>query len=162
MVRYAVFILCFILLGCSYKKENNTPNISYPKTSIEGEKILKMGEVMALRDKEIIQGGCWDYIDTLYSRAGFSRGQRIYIFKAKKSKKTIAPFHLIKPGDWLYFLNHSYGKIEHSGIFVRWENREKNKALLLSYQGEFKKRPARYKVYDITNTYTYTIIRAKP
>ena len=24
------------------------------------------------------------------------------------------------PGDWLYYVNHSYGDIEHSGVFVDW------------------------------------------
>lgn len=155
-MRFVLIGILFIFFGCSDKKPI-TPNISHPKTSKEGEKILDMGEIMVLRNKEIIRGGCWDYIDTLYSRAGFTRDKRDYIFKGKKSLSTMAPFHLIMPGDWLYFFNHSYGKVEHSGIFVRWTNKNKKEALLLSYQGESRKKPGRYTIYDITNT--YTIIR---
>lgn len=151
-------ILFTLFIGCSDKK-TITPNISYPSTSKEGKKVLDMGEIMVLRDREIVRGGCWDYIDTLYSRAGFPRDKRNYIFKERKSFNVTAPFHLIKPGDWLYFINHSYGKVEHSGIFVRWTDKNKKEALLLSYQGESRKKPGRYTIYDITNT--YTIIRPK-
>jgi len=55
---------------------------------------------------------------------------------------------LIERGDWIYHINYSYAKVEHSGIFVDWVDRERKLALMLSYAGERRKTPARYKVYD--------------
>lgn len=160
-MRFIILSLILLFLGCSSKapKRYHITNTSHPPTSYEGEKILRMGEIMALRDREIIRGSCWDYIDTLYTRAGFPRNKRGYIFKTRKNSPPYAPLSIIKPGDWLYFINHSYGKVEHSGIFVRWQNRSKTQAVILSYGGENRRKPGRYLIYNIRDT--FTILRAK-
>lgn len=154
-------LLCFFafLVGCSNNLTNHETKISYTKTSPQGEKILRMGEKMALIDKEIIRGGCWNYIDTLYNRSGFTRKKRRYIFKTAKNSPPYAPLDKIMPGDWLYFINYSYKKVEHSGVFVRWQDRKNAKALILSYGGENRKKPGRYLTYNIKDT--FVIIRAK-
>jgi len=77
--------------------------------------------------------------------------------------KIIGPFadvSLIRPGDWLYFVNYSFSEVDHSGIFVEWTNIEKKYAVILSYQGGKNKSPATYKIYDLKNV--YYIIRPKP
>lgn len=156
-----LFYLLFLifLLGCGSKESNRTSlDAHHLKTYEEGERILQIGKKMALVDKEIIRGGCWSYIDTIYNRAGYPLKKRKYIFYGKKGKPPYAPLHLIKPGDWLYYINHSYKKSEHSGIFVRWHNRLKKQAVILSYGGENRKKPGRYRIYDISNT--YVILRA--
>ncbi len=168
-------IIFFTFISCAHI--NNEPilephKIYLPKTQTKNkpipiepivmsneDKILLIGKQMALVDKEIVRGGCWDYIDTLYKRAGFDRKDRTYIFRGKKNRSPYANINQIKPGDWLYFINHSYHNIEHSGIFVRWHDKNRFLAVILSYKGEYKNEPARYKVYNIKNT--YTIIRAK-
>ena len=60
---------------------------------------------------------------------------------------------LLRPGDWIYHVNHSYGDIEHSGMFVDWLDRKRHIALMLSYGGEGRRKPGRYRPYDITHTY---------
>lgn len=159
-MRYLIIGIIFIFLGCSSKSpRHHITDVSHPKTSIEGERILRQGKIMALEDKEIIRGGCWDYIDTLFTRAGFSRSKRIYAFKTKKNRPPYAHQDMIKPGDWLYFINQGYGKVEHSGVFVRWRDKSNSKAVILSYGGENRKKPGRYLVYDISEV--FAIIRGK-
>jgi hypothetical protein len=109
-----------------------------------------------VENREIVRGSCWNWLDTVYRREGYGKGRRIRIFTSKKSGP-YAPLSLLKPGDWIYHVNHSYGDIEHSGMFVGWADRKRNRALMLSYGGERRRQPGRYRLYDVTHT--YTIIR---
>lgn len=133
---------------------------SQPNNHAVGQKILDTGRYMAVVSQEIVKGSCWDYINAVYRRAGFSQRQRITVHKGSKSTGPYATPNQIQPGDWLYYINHSYHGVEHSGIFVRWVNRSKRVAEILSYQGEHRNKPGRYRNYDLSNV--YTIIRAKP
>jgi hypothetical protein len=128
------------------------------KASKPAKKILKVGRKMTLVDKEIVRGSCWDYADTVYTRAGFSRKQtqRQTVFKGSKRRGPYADIAQIKPGDFLYYINHSYGGIEHSAIFIDWEDKNKKMALMLSYGGENRRSPARYRVYNLSNVYQIT------
>lgn len=147
-----------------YKKINTGPHLTQrliraeAKASSPAKKVLKVGRTMTLVDKEIVRGSCWDYADTVYTRAGFSRQlpQRLTVFKGSKRSGPYADTSQIKPGDFLYYINHSYGGIEHSAIFIDWEDKNKNKALMLSYGGENRRSPARYRVYDLSNVYQIT------
>lgn len=124
-----------------------------------GQKILQTGRHMAVVKKEIIRGSCWDYINTVYNRSGYPQAQRRYVLRGKKNTGPYARVQQIQPGDWLYYINHSYNGIEHSGIFVRWADKKKRIGLILSYGGESRKKPGRYRNYDLSHV--YTIIRAK-
>ncbi|MCP3672166.1 MAG: hypothetical protein GY814_17400 [Gammaproteobacteria bacterium] len=128
------------------------------KATNSAKKVLKVGRKMALVDKEIVRGSCWDYADTVYKRAGFSRKlpQRQTVFNGSKRRGPYADIRQIKPGDFLYYINHSYGGVEHSGIFVDWENINKKTALMLSYGGENRRSPARYRIYDLSHVYHIT------
>lgn len=112
--------------------------------------VLKQARKMALNDREIIKGACWDYLNAVFLRAGV---QRDTLFKGKYPKGPFADVGTIQAGDWLYYVNHSYHDIEHSGMFIGWVNRSKNEALILSYAGEHRQEPARYRVYDISHVY---------
>jgi hypothetical protein len=118
-----------------------------------GRKILKTGREMTLNDREIIPGGCWDYANEVYNRAGYPSNQREVIFRGDKNNGPYADVSLIEPGDWLYYVNHSYGGIEHSAIFVYWINYEDKIGLMLSYGGERRQEPARYLSYDLSDVY---------
>lgn len=119
-------------------------------------KVLRVGRKMTLDDKEIVQGGCWNYADAVYARAGYPTGKRKAVFKGGKDKGPYADAALIQPGDWLYYINHSYRGIEHSAIFIAWTDYDKQQGLMLSYGGESRQEPARYSVYDLTNVYNIT------
>jgi hypothetical protein len=92
------------------------------------------------------------------------RPEKLHIFQKiwTLKSKIVGPFadvSVIRPGDWLYFINHSYSERDHSGIFVEWTNFEKKRAVMMSYVGGKKKTPATYKIYDLSNV--YYIIRPK-
>jgi hypothetical protein len=122
-----------------------------------GRKLLRRGRAMVESD-EIVRGSCWNWLDTLYRRCGFPRNRRTVLFASRKSGP-YARLSRLRPGDWIYHVNHAYGDIEHSGMFVDWIDPKRRIALMLSYGGEGRRRPGRYRPYDITHT--YRIIRPK-
>lgn len=150
-----------------YQSYADAPNIksehiallytSEQSASPAAQKVLKIVRQMALDDRVIIKGACWDYLNAAFKQAGVSRET---IFKGSYPNGPFVDTGLIKAGDWLYYVNHSYRDIEHSGLFIGWVDRSKNQALILSYAGEHRHEPARYRVYDISHT--YNIMRPMP
>lgn len=122
------------------------------QASLNGQKVLTVLRKM-IENGEIIKGGCWDYLDEGWHRAGFTRAKRRTVFKGSLKHGPYANPDLIKAGDWLYYVNHSYGDIEHSGVFVAWTDKAQYKALIISYPGEQRQEPGRYSVYDISHVY---------
>ncbi len=124
-----------------------------------GAKVLAEGRKMALVEKVILPGSCWNWINTVYNNAGYpnQKGKRKTVHKGKKSGPYVKSSQ-IEPGDWLYFINHSYNDVEHSGIFIYWIDTKKKIGMILSYGGESRKQPGRYKPYDLSHV--YNIIRA--
>jgi hypothetical protein len=121
-------------------------------SSTEGRKILEMSRVM-INNGDIVLGSCWDYIDAIFNRAGYPQRNRNTIFKSKLLGPYLDNIDVLAPGDWLYFINHSFGDSEHSGIFVAWTNYAKKEALMVSYSGGDQAIPARYKTYDLSSVY---------
>ncbi len=132
-------------------------NQAESQASLGGKKILEISRSM-IAAQEIIIGGCWNYINTVFDRAGYTKALRETAFKSKL-KGPYVKDEAILPGDWLYFVNHSYGETEHSAIFVAWTDEEKKEALMVSYEGEGRKKPAIYKKYILTHI--YNIIRSR-
>ncbi len=172
------FILFLILNSCAHVKPKtkivqpdydsapnskikdleNILNRGEQNASPEGKVILSTGRLM-ITERKIVRGSCWDYINAVYNHARYPVDKRVTALKGKM----IGPFadiSLIRPGDWLYFINYSFSEVDHSGIFVEWTNIEKKYAVILSYQGGRNKSPATYKIYDLKNV--YYIIRPKP
>lgn len=112
--------------------------------------VITMARTMALNERTIIQGGCWDYLNAVFNRAGVTRDT---IHKGVYKQGPYANSSDIEVGDWLYYINHGYRGIEHSGLFVGWVDESAKQALILSYAGESRREPARYKVYDLSNVY---------
>ncbi len=142
------------------KVKKSDPILIAEKEANRGAKnILKKGREMALIDKVILPGSCWNWINTVYNDAGHpnKNGKRKTIYRSKKSGPYVKSSQ-IKAGDWLYYINHSYNNVEHSGIFVYWVDYKKKTGMILSYGGESRKQPGRYSTYDLTHV--YNIIRA--
>ena len=116
--------------------------------------ILEMGRKMALVDKAIVKGTCWTYINAVFKRAGYDKEKHI-VFRSKKSGPYVST-DSIKPGDWLYYINHAYHSIDHSGIFVRWVDKQNKIGLVLSYVGRYRKKPGRYKEYNLKDVFFIT------
>jgi hypothetical protein len=153
---HTILFLLVLVVSCASVKETPNPYVKAEKVesiedivnraaanaTIVGKKILEASRTM-IANKEIIVGGCWNYINTVFNRAGFPANQRTTVFKSKITGPYLSADN-IKAGDWLYFMNHSHGEGEH---------KEKMVALMVSYVGEKQKKPAFYKQYTLTNIY---------
>lgn len=76
------------------------------KTSSPARAVLRTGRIMALEEKTIVRGGCWNWVNTVFIRAGYG-SRKHNVFKGGKSGP-YANSGLIQPGDWLYYINYSY------------------------------------------------------
>ena len=121
-------------------------------------KVMQTVRHMA-EEKVVIRGACWDYLDAAFTKAGYPRGKRSIIHKGTKRGGPYAPAAKLRAGDWLYYINHSYHNIEHSGMFIGWIDYQKKLGLVMSYAGGGRAEPARYKVYDLSDV--YHIMRAR-
>lgn len=121
--------------------------------NINALNVLKRARNMTLSQRAIIKGGCWNYLDTVFRQAGVNRQ---VVHQGKYQQGPYAKADDIQAGDWLYYINHSYHDIEHSGMFIGWVDKATNQALILSYAGEHRHEPARYRVYDISHVYQIT------
>lgn len=123
------------------------------KATPEGRKVLETGRDMALIQHALVKGSCWDYANAVFERAGFPyHGKREVVINTKGDPLAMN-FKSIQPGDFLSYVNHSYNGIKHSAIFVDWIDYDKKIGLMLSYAGQNRKEPARYKAYDLSDVY---------
>lgn len=120
------------------------------QSSQAAREVISMARKMSLNERTIIQGGCWDYLNAVFNRAGVSRDT---LHKGTYKQGPYANSTDIEAGDWLYYINHGYNDIEHSGLFVGWVDESAKQALILSYAGESRREPARYRVYDLSHVY---------
>lgn len=107
----------------------------------------------------IIKGGCWDYLNAAWNKAGFDGKKRQVLFKGDLKKPPYANIDDIQAGDWLYHVNYGYNNIEHSGMFVGWIDKANAIGLTLSYAGERRGEPAHYKAYDLSGVYRITRVK---
>lgn len=142
-------ILALILSGCSTSSPR--PNWLGTTAGDHGSRVLAKGREM-INAGVILPGGCWDYINALYTRAGYPESKRQRVYKTAK-RGPFASVNLVKPGDWVYFVNHSYNDIEHSSVFVDWVDKGRKQARMISYAGERRREPARYMTYDLSSIY---------
>lgn len=120
------------------------------------QEVLRQARTMTLDEQKIIRGSCWDYLNAVFGQAMVNRDK---VFVGDYPNGPFINSDAIRAGDWLYFVNHSYHDIQHSGLFIGWVDEAQNQALILSYAGESRREPARYKVYDISHV--YNVMRPK-
>lgn len=120
------------------------------QSSQAAREVISTARAMTLNERTIIKGGCWDYLNAVFKRAGVSRDT---VHKGAYKQGPYASSNEIEVGDWLYYINHGYKDIEHSGLFVGWVDEAAKQALILSYAGENRREPARYRVYDLSHVY---------
>ena len=162
-IRYAALAaLLLAIAGCAPRygwisdaQLKRQLNAAEQQASDGGRKVLVTGRTMALNEKDIVRGSCWDYASEVYNRAGYpnTRYSRQTIFKGTKKHGPYADPALIQPGDFLYYINHSYHNIEHSAIFITWLNIDKRQAIMLSYAGEKRSSPGQYLPYDLSHVF---------
>ena len=110
MIKRLLFliILTNVLSCASVSKDTKTQAIKYnledilnqaEANSSEGGRLILTTSRSMISDKEIVVGGCWNYINKVYDRAGFSTKQRLTVFKGKL-KGPYVKADRIEPGDW--------------------------------------------------------------
>ena len=156
LIALSLTLMALQLSGCA--TGGARPSWLGPTADDRGRHILSRTDEM-IDQGVIIQGDCWDYINTVYNRAGYPEARRYKVFAGGKKGPYVST-SIIRPGDWLYFINHSYNNIEHSAIFVEWVNKGAKQARMVSYAGEKRREPARYMNYDLSSV--YMVIRARP
>ncbi len=119
-----------------------------------GKAVLQTGRKMVLEEKTVINGSCWNWVNECFTRAGY--GTKRHVAFRSTRKGPFADADAIQAGDWLYFVNHSYRRIGHSGIFVYWVNKEKRIGVVLSYVGRNRKESGRYHKYYLRDVYNIT------
>lgn len=129
---------CCVAGGCSNE------------TEAPGLKVVEEG-IQMLRDNVQIAGSCWDYINVVYTRAGFAQKQQT-IYQGAQGSLLNNP-ELIQPGDWIYHINYSFHNGVHSAIFLCWQDYEERLALTLSHVGQNKLRAGKLGVYDLKGVY---------
>jgi hypothetical protein len=117
-----------------------------------GLKVLETGRKMAIIDKTIVRGSCWDFVNEVFKQAGVSSNKAV-VFRSKKGGP-YAKADMVKPGDWIYHVNHNFNNVEHSAIFVCWKDFEKRIAITLSYAGMNKNLPGKYGTYNLKSIYS--------
>lgn len=158
MKYLAALILIIILVVSAFANDDAiTKTKKLAQLDTPGGKVLKAA-LKEIQEKVIIKGSCWDWVNHVFTKAGYPWGKRKRIFYTKKSGP-YADLTLLKAGDWIMFKNLSYGNVAHSGIFLYWVDKKNNYAMVLSYRGEQSETPGRYKIYDLT--YLFGIDRGK-
>jgi hypothetical protein len=142
------------LQNCCCLSDEACPNV----TSAGGLRIIKEGYQMAVISRTVVRGSCWDFINRVYSNAGYQQANRETIYKGNKGSKYPTP-ELLHPGDWVYHVNYSYHNVGHSAIFICWKDYDKRMAVTLSYVGQNRSAPGKYGVYDLSGI--YNVMRAK-
>jgi hypothetical protein len=140
-----------LLKDCSCFKTNAQGLL----TTVAGQKVIDTGFKMAIVTKQIVQGSCWQYADTVYKNAGFPQNKRATIFKSSKGGPYADPKKL-QPGDWVFHVNYSFHGVEHSAIFVCWKDYNKRIAITLGHVGQNLARSGIYGEYDLRSVYYIT------
>ena len=116
--------------------------------------ILTARRMMA--NGERMQASCYRYLSTVYERAGHSGWRNRRIVYREGRTGPYADLALIRPGDWLYIVNdpHRTPVGTHSVMFVRWEDRARGYARVISHPGWFAgPHTGREGTYDVSRTY---------
>ena len=122
------------------------------KTTDEGLRVISEGHRMAIKNRSIVKGSCWDFVDRVFNSSGFNRTNRENIYKSKKGTK-FSKFEILQPGDWVYHVNYSFHNVGHSAIFICWKDFNRRIAITLSYAGQNKSVPGKYGLYDLSGIY---------
>lgn len=113
-----------------------------------GRRVLDTARAM-IDDGVIVRGSCYTWLNAVYTRAG---GHHRVIYTGPR-REPFTAFEVLSPGDWVFFINHSFGDVTHSAIFIAWEDPANHIALMASYPGSNRRDPGRLSSYELTNVY---------
>jgi hypothetical protein len=125
-------------------------------TAGPGATVVATAERM-IADGTVVRGSCYDYVSAVFEAAGYPRERREHVFRSR-TEGPYADLGDVRPGDWLAIVNHPERDPvgTHSVIFVRWNDRARGEAEVVSYAGGDQDRPGEIVIYDLTRTYRIT------
>ncbi len=119
-----------------------------PQASPGPRRVLEVMRQM-LDEGVVVRGSCNRWVEEVFRRAG---GRARTVYSASRSASFTDTTRL-RPGDWVHFINHSYGGGTHSAVFVGWTDEAHRTAMTASYPGENRDAPGRFRDYDLSNLY---------
>lgn len=127
-----------------------------PRLSADpGRHVILTARGMMARN-ETVRGSCYAYLSEVFSRAGHEGWRTRTIVHRSGREGPYANLDLIRPGDWLYIVNHpeSTPVGTHSVLFVGWEDRARGYARVIEHSGWGAGASAgQERGYDISRTY---------
>ena len=104
---------------------------------------------------EPFRGSCYAYLSEVFSRADHAGWRTRTIVHRSGTAGPYANLDAIRPGDWLYIVNHpeSTPVGTHSVLFVGWEDRASGYARVIEHPGWGEARTGQERGYDVSRTY---------
>lgn len=127
-----------------------------PRLSADpGRHVILTARGMMSRN-ETVRGSCYAYLSEVFSRAGHEGWRTRTIVHRSGREGPYANLDLIRPGDWLYIVNHPEATPvgTHSVLFVGWEDRARGYARVIEHSGWGAGPSAgQERGYDVSRTY---------
>lgn len=104
---------------------------------------------------EAVRGSCYRYLAEVFTRAGHSSWRTRSVVYQGDRDGPYANLGLIRPGDWLYIVNHPDRTPvgTHSVLFVSWSDRSRGYANVIEHPGGGSATAGRNRTYDVSRTY---------
>jgi hypothetical protein len=105
--------------------------------------------------REAVQGSCYRYLAEVFTRAGHDHWRTRRVVYREGRRGPYADLDLIRPGDWLYIVNHPERTPvgTHSVLFVSWHDRARGYARVIEHPGWGAPSAGRERSYDVSRTY---------
>ena len=119
-----------------------------------GQHVILTARRMMARN-EVVQGSCYRYLSEIFARAGHEGWRNRRTVYGGRATGTYADLGLIRPGDWLYIVNHPDRTPvgTHSVLFVGWEDRASGYARVIEHSGWGAPSAGQERSYDVSRTY---------
>lgn len=122
-----------------------------------GRHVIATARQMMARG-ERIQGSCYRYLSEVFARAGHDDWRTRRVVYGGGRGGPYASLDLIRPGDWLYIVNHP-DRVPvgtHSVLFIGWEDRARGYARVIEHSGWGAPSAGQERSYDVSRTYRVT------
>ena len=90
-----------------------------------------------LRDQEPFRGSCYRFLAEVFERAGHANWRQQRVIHRAGREGPYASLDVIRPGDWLYIVNHPERTPPgtHSVLFVDWRDQTRGSARVIDHAG---------------------------
>ncbi|MBX3273814.1 MAG: hypothetical protein KF729_26355 [Sandaracinaceae bacterium] len=108
-----------------------------------------------IAQNQVVQGSCYRYLSEVFARAGHEGWRNRRTVYGGRASGPYADLGLIRPGDWLYIVNHPDRTPvgTHSVLFVGWEDRASGYARVIEHSGWGAPSAGQERSYDVSRTY---------